>query len=229
MKNQQVWKKEHYETMYSHTNCDACCADFQKKHPKIKLSSVFTHWNHKKQYRDTYDKMCLPQKVKPQRVVCDGEANQTAKLIRDTILELKLRNGERIPFEVIKTITGLKTVGTVRAYVSGYGSYSKKSIQSQFADIISTIDGQIVFVSPKTVDAPIMIPAKIVHKYDTNKKPSLINEDEIMVKDHNVRVEQAQILKEILSAIIKNNELISTVLSRFDAAVVAAQKKGVVE
>lgn len=59
----------------------------------------------------------------------------------------------------------------------------------------------------------LMVPAKIVHKYDTTAKQtsSFVDEDRMKVLDHNLRVEQVQLQKDLLNE--HREKMISVVLA----------------
>jgi hypothetical protein len=212
------WNKEHYDCMFSHKNVDECCKDFQNKYPKIKLSSIFTHWNHKNQYRKEYEKLLresTKHSVLPTTTLTlpDLSLDERAEKLRVTLLTMGLKDGQDIPWKQLVAASKnlFSTEGTVRAVMFGYGTYKERKTSRYFKDIISTsIEGKKIFRKPIIPPTPttLMVPAKIIHKYDNEKKPApSFIDDSLLVKDHNLRAEQTQLLKEIVSAIQRQTDI----------------------
>jgi hypothetical protein len=212
--NTTPWKKEHYDLLYSSKNCDDCCKDFQKRFPSMTLSSIFSHWNHKNQYRQEYERLKNESsKPKPQEQQTSGNdylsQKEKIKKLREILLSLNLKDGENIPWGKLLKSAGdyFQTEGTIRAVICGYGNYKKANSTKYFKDIVSTAStGAKIFRKPIALQnqSPIMVPAKIVHKYDLEKKPTtFVDEDRMLVKDHDLRAEQVQLLKEMVTLLTK--------------------------
>jgi len=143
------WEKEHYDLLYTSKTCDECCADFQKKFPKMKLSSIFSHWNHKKQYRKDYEKL-LANEDKIISIVLTFD--EKVKKLREILLSLNLRDGQDIPWVILTRAAKdiFSTEGTVRAVILGHGNYKKRKTAKCFRDIVSTSEkGTKIFRKPE--------------------------------------------------------------------------------
>ena len=156
-RNTVRWEKEHYDLLYASKTCDECCAGFQKKFPKMKLSSIFSHWNHKNQYRSEYER--LKNKDTTTKILMtplpeddDTIQQDRTKQLREAILELNLKNGAKIPWDkILKSMKdSFNTEGAIRAVVCGYGNYKGTNTPKYFEDIILTAaNGHKIFKKPE--------------------------------------------------------------------------------
>ena len=150
------WNKEQYDCMYSHKNLDECCRDFQDKFPKITLSAVFTHWNHKTHYRKLYEKLLVNKDNQHQTdnktTSIELKLDHRTKKLREILLSLNLHDGQDIPWVILTHAAKeiFSTEGTIRAVMFGYGTYKERKTAKYFKDITSTsMEGKKIFRKPE--------------------------------------------------------------------------------
>jgi hypothetical protein len=248
MTGQRMWKLEHYELLHSHKTLDEAAKDFMRLYPEIPLSMVLNRWDHKTKSHLEHDHLKAEQN-KPKPVITSAPKPKSAPMVttqserlkkmREIILSLNIKSGSPVPYEDIYMAsypTHHITIKSLQQLLTATGGYAKYSSCNIFADIIvKQPNGRFIYVSPSVQKAPedapkIMIPARIVHKFEKQNgvgapASSFVEDDIMVVKNHNLRVEQNAILKEILSAILKQNDLVTKTMARFDEAIETSKKR----
>jgi hypothetical protein len=171
---------------------------FIATHPKRKFFEVYNKCTHPKNV------MMRIKKLEKDTSPYLPTKNLKYKEVRDAILSLNLKRGDNIPLEkLFKKVRHLYTLKTLHSLITHTGGYADAG-QNPFEDLISHTPGEgiITFIGgPKVVSKEtMMVPAKIVHKFDLAKKtPSpFVDEDALLIKDHDLRAEQVQLLKELV-------------------------------